>query len=111
LNNIVAAPDRDDLHPETVPSEKAWTMGYSIITVRTLAKSGWIEVLVRRPSGFTKFLCRAENVPMVRPGDVDPDFVSGPAGMLMERDYPNAFPFQSAHPPSSSAQCKVRLDS
>jgi tuberous sclerosis protein 2 len=66
--------------------EKAWISGNSILTIRTLPKLGWVEVLIRRPSGFTKFLCRVENVPMVGSGDVDPDLMSGPASLLMERD-------------------------
>lgn len=84
LNDIVMNP--------TVPSdnvlEKTWLLGNSVITIRTLSKLGWIEVLSRRPSGFTKFLCRVENAPMVGLGDVDLDMISGPASLMMERDPP-----------------------
>jgi tuberous sclerosis 2 len=66
--------------------EKSWLLGYSVVTVRALPKRGWIEVEARRPSGYTKFICRAENVPMVGPGEVDPDMVSLPAGLMMNRD-------------------------
>ena len=44
----------------------------------------------RRPSGLTKFLCRIENAPMVGPGDVHPDMITGPAALLMERGLPVA---------------------
>ena len=70
--------------------EKTWILGNSVITVRTLARSGWVEVMSRRPSGFSRFVCRVENVPMVGPGDVVPDLLSIPASLVMERD-PSCF--------------------
>ncbi|KAH7882154.1 hypothetical protein F5I97DRAFT_1970437 [Phlebopus sp. FC_14] len=86
LSEIVMNPSNQSTSSEPATSEKSWLMGNSIVTIRTLARLGWIEVLSRRPSGFTKFICRLENVPLVGPGDVDPDFVSSPAGILMDRD-------------------------
>ncbi|KAG6845169.1 hypothetical protein H0H87_012965 [Tephrocybe sp. NHM501043] len=67
-------------------TEKTWVYGHALITIRTLVKRGWIEVLSRRPSGYTKFLCRVENAPLVGAGDVDPDLFSVPATLLMERN-------------------------
>ncbi|PPQ90259.1 hypothetical protein CVT25_013084 [Psilocybe cyanescens] len=67
-------------------NEKTWIMGNSVVTIRALPRSGWVEVLSRRPSGFSRFVCRVENVPMVGPGDVEPDLLSIPAGLIMERD-------------------------
>lgn len=87
LNEIVMNPSVQG-SPETALSEKTWILGTSVVTIRTLARLGWIEVLSRRPSGFTKFLCRLENAPMVGPGDVNPDILSVPAGLMMERDPP-----------------------
>lgn len=66
-------------------SEKTWLVGNSIVTIRALLKLGWIEVLSRRASGMTKFLCRVENVPMVAPGDVNPDLLSLPASLMLDR--------------------------
>jgi hypothetical protein len=66
-------------------TEKTWVRGQSVITIRAVSRGGWIEVVCRRPSGFTRFLCRAENVPMVNPGDVDPDIISVPASLVLER--------------------------
>ncbi|KIJ61264.1 hypothetical protein HYDPIDRAFT_31562 [Hydnomerulius pinastri MD-312] len=90
LSEIVMSPTNTN---QTAPSssepaisEKSWLMGNSIVTIRALARLGWIEVVSRRPSGFTKFICKLENVPLVGPGDVDPDMVSLPAGILMERE-------------------------
>ncbi|KAF9268518.1 hypothetical protein L218DRAFT_953979 [Marasmius fiardii PR-910] len=67
-------------------SVKTWLQGNSVITIRTSIKSGWVEVLSRRPSGYTKFLARVENVPMVGVGEVNPSWVDVPAAVLMDRD-------------------------
>ena len=76
----------DEAPSEPAINEKSWLMGNAVVTIRTLSRLGWIEVVSRRPSGYTKFLCRLENVPLVGPGDVDPDMVSLPAGLLVERE-------------------------
>jgi hypothetical protein len=70
---------------EVAVTEKTWIVGNAFVSIRTLARLGWIEILSRRPSGYTKFLCRVENVPMVGTGDVDPDMMSVPAGLIMDR--------------------------
>lgn len=67
-------------------AEKTWIMGNSVVTVRAIAHSGWVEVMSRRPSGYSRFICRVENVPMVGAGDVAPDLLSIPAGLVMERE-------------------------
>lgn len=78
-------------HPsESGPSEviqpmKSWIVGNAIITVNALPRAGWVEVLSRRPSGYTKLICHLENVPMVGPGDVSPDISSVPAGLMLDR--------------------------
>ncbi len=69
-------------------SEKTWIMGNSVITVRSITRTGWVEVMSRRPSGYSRFVCRVENVPMVGPGDVAPDLLSVPGALIMERDPP-----------------------
>ena len=76
------------LNPTASNSEakqKTWILGNSVVTVRVLTRSGWVEIMSRRPSGFSRFVCRVENVPMVGPGDVVPDLVSIPASLVMER--------------------------
>ncbi|KAJ7630341.1 hypothetical protein FB45DRAFT_1058364 [Roridomyces roridus] len=79
LNEIVMNSPSDEVE------EKTWCLGNSFVTVRTLKKQGWFEVLSRRPSGYTKILCRLENIPMVGAGDVDPDILSVPAALMMDR--------------------------
>jgi len=89
LNEIVmnfTKTSSDEAPSEPAISEKSWLMGNAVVTIRTLSRLGWIEVVSRRPSGFTKFLCRLENVPLVGPGDVDPDMISLSAGLLMDRE-------------------------
>ncbi|GJE99374.1 hypothetical protein PsYK624_156280 [Phanerochaete sordida] len=80
------------LHPAAPPpagapalAEKTWVLGNSVVTIRALARRGWVEVVSRRASGMSKFLCRAENVPMITPGDVDPDLLSVCASLTMDR--------------------------
>ncbi|KAH7333774.1 hypothetical protein B0J17DRAFT_676806 [Rhizoctonia solani] len=41
---------------------KSWVFGNSIVTIKTLRHSGWLEIECRRPSGLTTFLCKLENV-------------------------------------------------
>ncbi|KIK93115.1 hypothetical protein PAXRUDRAFT_145764 [Paxillus rubicundulus Ve08.2h10] len=84
LSEIVMAPTNSN--SEVAISEKSWLMGNAIVTIRALARLGWIEVTSRRPSGSTKFICKLENVPLVGPGEVDPDMLSLPVGILMERE-------------------------
>ena len=70
----------------TSSNQKTWIMGNSIITIRALVRTGWVEVMSRRPSGFSRFICHVENVPMVGPGEVSPDLLSVPATLLLERE-------------------------
>ncbi|KAF8525612.1 hypothetical protein BU17DRAFT_41702, partial [Hysterangium stoloniferum] len=65
---------------------KTWLWGNSLVSIRTLPKRGWIEVQSVRPSGETRFLCKLENFPQVGPGDVDPDWLTDAAVMMMDRD-------------------------
>ncbi|KAJ6569477.1 hypothetical protein B0H19DRAFT_938421 [Mycena capillaripes] len=101
LNDIVMNPAGPSAGSEEAVEEKTWSIGNSFVTFRTLRRSGWFEVLSRRPSGYTKILCRLENAPMVGPGDVDPDIVSVPAALIMERgtSQPRAPIDQKGSPP------------
>ena len=82
LNEVVTNPPGA---MEAATSEKTWIVGNSVVTIRTLSRLGWLEVVSRRASGLTKFLCRSENVPLVGPGDLNPDMLSIPASFMMER--------------------------
>ena len=89
FSDIVTNPSKPDSDMQESDNEKTWFLGNSVVTVRTLARAGWVEVMSRRPSGFSRFICRVENVPMVGPGDVDPDLLSVAAGLVIERDPPH----------------------
>ncbi|KAF5375351.1 hypothetical protein D9615_008025 [Tricholomella constricta] len=102
FNDIVMNPPAEK-PSHSIVSEKTWVLGHSVITIRTLAKRGWIEVLCRRPSGFTKFLCRTENAPLVGSGDVDPDLFSVPAMLMMKRNPPKALSPDRAESPTSNS--------
>lgn len=85
LDDIIMHPTAAATIPEPALAEKTWILGNSVVTIRALAKRGWVEVVSRRASGMSKFLCRAENVPMITPGDVDPDLLSVCASLTMDR--------------------------
>jgi len=80
----VSHPSESGPH-EVIQPMKSWIIGNAIITINALPRAGWVEVLSRRPSGYTKLICRLENVPMVGPGDVSPDLSSVPAGLMLDR--------------------------
>ncbi|KAJ6569706.1 hypothetical protein B0H10DRAFT_2238179 [Mycena sp. CBHHK59/15] len=99
LGEIVMNPTDPDAPSGDAVDEKTWTLGNSFVTVRTLRRQGWFELVSRRPSGYTKMLCRLENAPMVGPGDVDPDILSVPAALIMERSPSQVTP----HPEESNS--------
>ncbi|KAJ3848108.1 hypothetical protein EV368DRAFT_86974 [Lentinula lateritia] len=88
INSASNPEENGNIH--SLASEKTWLLGNSVVTIRVLRKLGWIEILSRRPSGYTKFLGRLENVPLVGPGDVDPDMLTIPAVHLMDREFTRA---------------------
>jgi tuberous sclerosis protein 2 len=67
-------------------AEKTWVVGNALVTIRALSRIGWVEVVARRASGLTRILARIENVPMVGPGEVDPDTLSIPAVLSMNHE-------------------------
>lgn len=84
LREVVMNPVSQRSSQEPAIGEKTWIMGNSVITIRTLAKRGWVEVFARRASGLTNFICRSENVPVVPLGDVDPDSMFTTAMLTMD---------------------------
>ncbi|KAF9477456.1 hypothetical protein BDN70DRAFT_881149 [Pholiota conissans] len=86
FSDIVTNPSNPVSDTQT---DKTWIMGNSVVTIRSIERTGWVEVMSRRPSGYSRFVCRVENVPMVSAGDVAPDLLSVPAGLVMERDAPH----------------------
>ncbi|KAL4245638.1 hypothetical protein ABKN59_010788 [Abortiporus biennis] len=68
LSAIIFNPSHAQSSSEPALSEKTWIAGHSIVTIRTLARRGW-----------------AENVPLVTPGDVNPDIASLASGFVLDR--------------------------
>ncbi|TCD62247.1 Tuberous sclerosis 2-like protein [Steccherinum ochraceum] len=85
LSEIITDDKANGEGSEPALTQKTWIYGNSVVTIRALARRGWLEVLSRRASGLTKFLCRAENIPLVTPGDVDPDIVSLSLGAVLNK--------------------------
>ena len=85
LNDIVMNPVAHQNSPESM-TEKSWIVGNALVTIRALPRIGWVEVTARRASGLTRILARIENVPMVGPGEVDPDVFSVPAMLSMDHE-------------------------
>jgi len=85
LNDIVMNPVAHQNSPESV-TEKSWIVGNALVTIRALPRIGWVEVTARRASGLTRILARIENVPMVGPGEVDPDVFSVPGMLSMDHE-------------------------
>jgi len=59
-------------------------MGNAVVTIRALPRTRWVEVTVRRVSGLMRILAWIESMPMVGPGEVDPNLVSVPAMLSMD---------------------------
>jgi len=65
---------------------QTWVFETSVLTIRTSAKPGWVELDTRRPSGRTVMLARLENVPLAGLGEHEPDLVTEGAQIVMRRD-------------------------
>jgi tuberous sclerosis 2 len=46
---------------------KSWLFGQSLVTITSLHRKGWLEIVIRRPSGSTSLLCKVENEEMDLP--------------------------------------------
>lgn len=65
---------------------KHFLYGKGLLSISTLDKNGWAEILVRRPSGTMGLLCKLENVPIFHLPDEDEEDVDLPAAMMMNRN-------------------------
>ena len=83
-SEVAMNPPRDgDDEPDPLPSQ-TWLRGNSILTIRTLPKRGWLEIESVRPSGETRFLCKAENFPHANLGN--PDRLTDAQILMSDRD-------------------------
>ncbi|SJX61014.1 related to Tuberin [Sporisorium reilianum f. sp. reilianum] len=65
---------------------KTWLMGNGLLTVSTAKKAGWVEIVIRRPSGTATMLCKLENVPTGLLPDENGEKDQLPAVLMMNRD-------------------------
>ncbi|TKY85184.1 hypothetical protein EX895_006264 [Sporisorium graminicola] len=65
---------------------KTWLMGNGLLTVSTAKKAGWVEIVIRRPSGTATMLCKLENVPIGLLPDENGEKDQLPAVLMMNRD-------------------------
>ncbi|CDU24481.1 related to Tuberin [Sporisorium scitamineum] len=65
---------------------KTWLMGNGLLTVTTAKKAGWVEIVIRRPSGTATMLCKLENVPIGLLPDENGEKDQLPAVLMMNRD-------------------------
>ncbi|KZT59547.1 hypothetical protein CALCODRAFT_516001 [Calocera cornea HHB12733] len=83
LSEVIMRPTNE---PDTQIEEKHYLQGHSIITIRTVTKRGWSEIISQRPSGTTQIICKLENVPTTGPGEFAPDPVTAQALVMADRD-------------------------
>ncbi|EJD51560.1 hypothetical protein AURDEDRAFT_56788 [Auricularia subglabra TFB-10046 SS5] len=84
--------------------EKTWLFPTSLLTIRAVDSSGWVELDARRASGRTCALMRLENVPLAGLGEFEPDMLSEVAFLMRDRDpeamkpaiFPGDMPTQEA---------------
>ncbi|CAO1630522.1 unnamed protein product [Jaminaea pallidilutea] len=68
-------------------ASKTWLVGKGLITISTLRKEGWVEIVVRRSSGTAAMLCKLENAPLkVLPDEDEAERADLPAALMMSRD-------------------------
>ena len=82
LNLIVKANNADK---DYNANSKTYLYGKGLVTVTSLKKSGWAELLVRRSSGTIGLLCKLENAAVSQLPDEDGEKVDLPAALMMDR--------------------------
>lgn len=65
---------------------KTWLMGNGLLTVSMAKKAGWVEIVIRRPSGTATMVCKLENVPIGILTDENGEKDQLPAMLMMNRD-------------------------
>ncbi|KAI3618360.1 hypothetical protein CBS9595_002723 [Malassezia furfur] len=49
--------------PGHANESQTWLMGKGLVTLTSLKRNGWVEMLIRRPSGITSMVAKVENEP------------------------------------------------
>lgn len=67
-------------------ASKTWLIGKGLITISTLKKEGWVEIVIRRSSGTTALLCKVENASIRTLPEEDGERIDLPAALMMGRN-------------------------
>lgn len=90
LNNLIMGPSSASGAVKTKEhasrQSKTWLMGNGLVTVATLRKEGWVEILIRRPSGTASMICKLENVPIGIVPEDNGEKLDLPGMLMMNRD-------------------------
>ncbi|PWZ00980.1 hypothetical protein BCV70DRAFT_187949 [Testicularia cyperi] len=88
VNNLIMGPNSMGAAKtkDSSRQSKTWLMGNGIVTVSSLKKDGWVEILIRRPSGTVSMLCKLENVPISMLPDENGEKIDLPAMLMMHRN-------------------------
>lgn len=64
----------------TKQNQRTWVYGHTLLTLRTAKALGWVEVMIRRPSGTLSMMCYIEN--KIKSDDID--YKTLPALLMMQ---------------------------
>lgn len=92
MNSVVMGPNsatpaaRAGMKEGGARTSKTWLIGKGLITISTLRKEGWVELIIRRASGTTALLCKLENAPVSTLPEDDGERIDLPAALMMGRN-------------------------
>lgn len=64
----------------TKQNQRTWVYGHTLLTLRTAKSLGWVEVMIRRPSGTLSMMCYIEN--KIKSDEID--YKTLPALLMMQ---------------------------
>ena len=65
LSDLLISPTPNSYMKKVPGTFKQWLMGNAVISVEALDRAGWVQIIVRRPSGSTTLLSKLENFSLV----------------------------------------------
>ncbi|TIB98490.1 hypothetical protein E3Q17_02975 [Wallemia mellicola] len=65
LAELLLSPTPNSYAKKAPGTFKQWVMGNAVISVEALDRAGWVQIIIRRPSGSTTLLSKLENFSLV----------------------------------------------
>lgn len=65
LSELLLSPTPNSHMKKAPGTFKQWIMGNAVISVEALDRAGWVQIIIRRPSGSTTLLSKLENFSLV----------------------------------------------